>query len=72
MHIRCHSSYFVAAYKLNTMKRFVPGPGLAIFIIFFGVSLLEAFQTKNWLRVLFWLAVGFLFLALDNRRRKSN
>jgi hypothetical protein len=54
------------------MKRFVPGPGFAIFIIFFGVSLLEAFQTKNWLRVLFWLAIGFLFLALDNRRRKPN
>jgi hypothetical protein len=67
-----HSSYFVAANKLNEMKRFVPGPGFAIFLIFFGVSLLEAFQTKNWLRVFFWLAIGFLFLVLDNRRRKPN
>ena len=72
MGIRCHSSYFVAACKLNEMKRFLPGPGFAIFLIFFGVSLLDAFQTKNWLRVFFWLAIGVLFLTLDNRRQKPN
>ena len=72
MGIRCHSAYFVAACKLNAMKRFLPGPGFAIFLIFFGVSLLDAFQTKNWLRVFFWLAIGVLFLTLDNRRQKPN
>ena len=54
------------------MKRFLPGPGFAIFLIFFGVSLLDAFQTKSWLRVFFWLAIGVLFLTLDNRRQKPN
>ena len=63
---------FCCCLNVNAMKRFVPGPGFVIFLIFFGVSLLEAFQTKNWLRVFFWLAIGFLFLVLDNRRRKPN
>ena len=37
-----------------------------IFVLFFGVSLIEAFQTRNWLKALFWLAIGIFFLVADN------
>jgi hypothetical protein len=30
--------------------------------------LLEAFQSGNWLKALFWLAIGVVFMALDHRR----
>jgi hypothetical protein len=38
----------------------------AIFVLFFGVSVLEAFQTADWLKALFWLAIGSAFLLADN------
>jgi uncharacterized membrane protein len=53
------------------MKAVRFGSGFTIFILFFGVSLLEAFQSGNWLKAVFWLAIGIAFLAIDNRRRES-
>ncbi len=44
-------------------------PGFTIFILFFGISLLEAIRTVNWPRVGFWLLIGVFFLALDQRSR---
>jgi hypothetical protein len=38
----------------------------AVFALFFGVSTLEEFQTQNWLKALFWLAIGVVFLTTDN------
>jgi hypothetical protein len=43
--------------------------GFAIFIIFFGISMLEAFQERNWLIAAFWLGVGMLFLLADNLKK---
>jgi hypothetical protein len=37
----------------------------AVFILFFGVAVIEAIQTKNWLKVAFWLAIGLVFLLGD-------
>ena len=42
----------------------------AIFVLFFGVSMLEAFQTGNWVKALFWLAIGLVFLLADNFKKK--
>ena len=39
-----------------------------VFVLFFGVATLEAFQTRNWLKALFWLAIAIVFLAADNLR----
>ncbi|MDO8496266.1 MAG: hypothetical protein Q7S43_03210 [bacterium] len=39
-----------------------------IFILFFGVSAIEAVQTQNWLKVAFWLAIGLVFLWADLRK----
>lgn len=43
--------------------------GFAIFLLFFGVAVLEAFQTRNWIKAAFWLAIGIVFLIADNLRR---
>ncbi len=48
------------------MKRIKFGVGFTVFVLFFGVATLEAFQTRNWLMVILWLAIGIVFLAADN------
>ncbi|MGZ5220516.1 MAG: hypothetical protein ACXWC7_10565 [Chitinophagaceae bacterium] len=37
-----------------------------MFLLFFGVAMLEAFQTHNWLKAIFWVAISLVFLAADN------
>ena len=44
------------------------GTNFAIFVLFFGVSALEALQTQDWLRVAFWLAIGLVFLWADFKK----
>ncbi len=53
------------------MKPFRPGPGSAIFIIFFGIALIESFENHKWLVAIFWLAIGALFILLDLRKNKA-
>ena len=45
------------------------GTNFTIFLLFFGVSALEAFQTQNWIKAGFWLAIGIVFLVADNFRK---
>lgn len=40
---------------------------LAIFIVFFGISLLDALRGGHWLRVVFWLGIAGFFLWADRR-----
>ena len=40
----------------------------ALFLLFFGMAFLDAIQDQNWLKVLFWLAIGFVFLVADNQK----
>lgn len=44
-------------------------PGLTIFLLFFGVSLLDALWGGHWVRALFWIGIGLAFFALDRVRR---
>lgn len=37
-----------------------------VFILFFGISLLEAFRTRNWINVAFWIIIATMFLVADN------
>jgi hypothetical protein len=39
--------------------------GLTIFCIFFGIATLDALTSGRWLRIVFWLAMGVAFAALD-------
>ena len=43
---------------------------LTIFLLFFGLTLLEAVQTRDWLRAAFWLAIGLVFLTADRLHRE--
>lgn len=54
------------------MKGINLGTNFAVFVLFFGVSLLEAFQTRNWLKALFWLAIGIVFLLADRKVKETD
>jgi hypothetical protein len=49
------------------MKSPSPGSATTIFMVFFGVSLLDAASGGNAYSVLFWLAAGALFTYVDLR-----
>jgi len=51
------------------MKRIRISTNFTVFLLFFGVATLEAVQTQNWLKVIFWFAIALVFLAADNLRR---
>jgi hypothetical protein len=39
--------------------------GLIIFLVFFGVGLINAIAVGNWLSTAFWVAVGAAFTWMD-------
>ena len=47
----------------------MPHSGVTIFLVFFGVSFLDALLSGNWVRAVFWIGMGVFFFALDKRRR---
>lgn len=53
------------------MKKIKLGSNFAVFLLFFGVAMLEAFQTHNWIKSFFWLAIGIVFLVADNIKKRG-
>jgi hypothetical protein len=53
------------------MRKIKFGMNFAIFILFFGVAALETFQSQDWLKAAFWLAIGVVFLLADNLKTRS-
>ncbi len=53
------------------MKKINVGANFAVFLLFFGVAALEAFQTHYWLKAGFWLAIGVVFLVADNLKQRA-
>ncbi len=51
------------------MKRIKLSTNFTVFLLFFGVATLEAFQTQNWLKAIFWVAIGIVFLVADNLKK---
>jgi hypothetical protein len=51
------------------MNKIKLSTNFTVFLLFFGVAALEAFQTSNWPMVLFWLAIGLVFLIADNLKK---
>lgn len=47
-------------------------PGLTVFILFFGLSLLDALWGGHWLRAGFWILIGFAFLLMEWKGRNSS
>lgn len=47
-------------------------PGITMFVLFFGIATMDAFTSRNWLRIAFWALMGIAFVMLDwwgQRRR---
>ena len=53
------------------MDRMKLGTNFTIFLLFFGVAALEAFQTRNWTKAAFWLAISIVLLITDNPRKHA-
>lgn len=51
------------------IKNIKPSTNVAVFLLFFGVAALEAFQTANWPKAAFWVAIGIVFLLADNLKK---
>lgn len=47
------------------------GPNMAVFILFFGIALVEAFQRQEWLLAGLFFTLGLIFLYADNVMKKS-
>jgi hypothetical protein len=45
-----------------------PFTNLAVFVLFFGIALIEAIQQSNWLGAVLFFALGVLSLRADFRR----
>ena len=52
------------------MRQIRLGTNFAIFALFFGIALIEAFRQGEWLRAAFWCAIGLGFLAADSVKRR--
>ena len=55
----------------QNMKSLEIRTNFAVFALFFGVATIEAFETRNWLKAGFWLAIGIVFLVADNLKSKN-
>lgn len=53
------------------MKKIRFSTNFSIFLLFFAVAALEAFQTANWGYAAFWVAIGIMFLAADNLQKND-
>jgi hypothetical protein len=44
----------------------------AIFVLFFGVAMLDAFRDHDFLKSIFWILIGLVFLLADNKKQQAN
>lgn len=51
------------------MKEPMLGPNVAIVLLFFGLALVEAIWSRNWIRTFLWLSFGVLFLRADMKAK---
>ena len=42
--------------------------GVTIFILFFGLALVEAFEKRNWLEAGIFLLLGIVFFLADRKK----
>ena len=46
------------------------GSNVTVFLLFFGISLLDALRSQDWLRAALWCAIGLVFLRADALKRR--
>ena len=47
------------------------GSSVTVFLIFFGISLIDAIWSRHWLGAALWLAFGALFVRADSRTAET-
>jgi hypothetical protein len=45
------------------------GVNFAVFVLFFGLALVEAIQSQNWLKAVIFLLLGIISLFADSRNK---
>ena len=53
------------------MRKLNAGPLFAVFVLFFGVSLVEAIAQADWKMALVFFVLAFMFLAADGRTHRT-
>ncbi len=46
----------------------VPYVNVAVFVLFFGIALIEAFQRSNWVEAALFIALGVMSLWADFKK----
>ena len=54
------------------MRKLRVGENVTVFIVFFGLALLESLQHGRWLVAALWLAFAAFFLRADNLRSNTD
>jgi len=49
------------------MKKLKVGMNFTVFMLFFGIALVEAFQKGDWLQALLFSALGIVFLLAEEK-----
>lgn len=52
------------------MSKMKLGQNMVIFILFFGIALVEAIKSENWLLAVLFTLLGIMFLRADNTKKK--
>lgn len=47
------------------------GPNATVFLLFFGLALLDATLSGDLIAACLWMALGFLFLRADTLKRRE-
>lgn len=53
------------------MRTMGSGANTAVFLVFFGIALLDAISSRNFLRSALWAGFGLLFLIADLRKSRN-
>jgi hypothetical protein len=54
------------------MRKLRLGANVTVFLLFFGIALLDALKSSDWLRAALWFALGLVFLRADSLRRPED
>jgi hypothetical protein len=59
----------ISSLKVKIVKNIKLGVGFTVFVIFFSIAFIEAFQKNNWLEGLLFIALGIVSIWADSRKK---
>jgi len=62
---------FLTIASRGGMGKLRLGANVTVFLIFFGISLLDAIWSHHWSGAFLWIAFGALFLRADSRKAET-